>query len=117
MTDEQIKRDYEEETGVQIIERFKNLSYEEVQMVLVACHAPFTWGQSPQQAVYNAVILEELAKMALFTLMIDPNTPDLKKTLLKKHYYRKHGENAYYGQNTKNKRKTKNRDSTYKPKD
>lgn len=98
MSDEQVARDYEEETGAQIVARFKDISYEEIQMALVACHAPFTWGESPWKAVYNAVILEELAKMAALTLSINPNTPELKKALLNKHYYRKHGANAYYGQ-------------------
>jgi L-ribulose-5-phosphate 4-epimerase len=100
MSDKMIERDYEEETGNQIVQMFNNLSYEEIQMVLVACHGPFTWGKTAEEAVYNSVILEELAKMALFTLNINPKTPELKRTLIDKHFLRKHGENAYYGQQT-----------------
>ncbi|QHT69285.1 L-ribulose-5-phosphate 4-epimerase [Rhodocytophaga rosea] len=98
MTDEMIKGDYETETGNQILEVFKNVSYEEVEMVLVACHGPFTWGKNAQKAIYNSVILEELAKMAYLTLQINPLTPTIKDTLIDKHYQRKHGKNAYYGQ-------------------
>ena len=98
MNDEMIKGDYEEETGKQILETFENISYKEVEMVLVACHGPFTWGKTPEKAVYNSVVLEELAKMALLTLQINKNTPLLKKSLIEKHYFRKHGKNSYYGQ-------------------
>jgi L-ribulose-5-phosphate 4-epimerase len=98
MTDERIKGDYEVETGNQILEVFKNISYEEVEMVLVACHGPFTWGKNAQKAVYNSVILEELARMAYLTLQINPLTPTIKDTLIDKHYQRKHGKDAYYGQ-------------------
>ena len=98
MSDEQIERDYEEETGNQIIESFRNLSYQEVEMVLVACHGPFSWGSSPEKAVFNSVVLEELAKMAALTTMLNPSVQPLKETLRAKHYYRKHGENATYGQ-------------------
>jgi L-ribulose-5-phosphate 4-epimerase len=98
MTDEMIKGDYEVETGNQILEVFKNISYEEAEMVLVACHGPFSWGKNAQKAVYNSVILEELARMAYLTLQINPLTPAIKDTLIDKHYQRKHGKNAYYGQ-------------------
>ncbi len=98
ISDKQIKSDYEEETGNQIIEQFKDLSYEDIPMVLLASHGPFTWGETPQKAVYNSVILEELAKMAIFTLTIDPTAKSIKKTLIDKHFLRKHGKNAYYGQ-------------------
>lgn len=98
MSDSMIKGDYEVETGNQILEAFKKLSPQEVQMVLVAGHGPFTWGDSPEKAVYNMVVLEELAKIALFTLRINPNVKPLKKTLVMKHYERKHGKNSYYGQ-------------------
>ncbi len=98
MGDDMIKGDYEEETGNQIIQTFRNLSYEEIEMVLVACHGPFTWGKSPEKAVYNSVILEELAKIAFWTLQINPTTPRLKNALIDKHYLRKHGKDAYYGQ-------------------
>ena len=98
MSDETIKGDYEEETGHQILHAFQDLSYEEIEMVLVACHGPFTWGKTPEKAVYNSVVLEELAKMAFLTLQINSQTPQLKSTLIDKHYQRKHGKNAYYGQ-------------------
>lgn len=100
MTDEMIKGDYEHETGNQILDIFKkeNLSPEEVEMVLVACHGPFTWGKSAMKAVYNAAVLEELAKMAFLTLQINPLTSPIKKSLVDKHYFRKHGTSAYYGQ-------------------
>jgi L-ribulose-5-phosphate 4-epimerase len=98
MPDEMIRGNYEEQTGHQILETFKKKSYEEIEMVLVACHGPFTWGITPEKAVYNAVILEELAKMAALTLQINPEVPSLKQSLIDKHYQRKHGNNAYYGQ-------------------
>ena len=98
MSDEQIRGDYEEETGNQIIETFKNFSYEDVQMVLIACHGPFTWGDSVEKAIYNSAVLEELAKMAFLTLSINPSVSGLKDTLKDKHYFRKHGAKAYYGQ-------------------
>ena len=99
MSDDKVSGNYEEETGNQIIQTFEKLSYLEVEMVLVSCHGPYTWGKTAEKAVYNSVILEVLAKMAMFTLNIDPNTPRLKKALIDKHYLRKHGKNAYYGQN------------------
>ena len=98
ITDEQIRGDYEEEIGKQILERFKDLSYENIPMVLVAAHGPFTWGESPEKAVYNSVILEELAKMAFFTVSINNSVTGIDKTLIDKHFFRKHGKNAYYGQ-------------------
>jgi L-ribulose-5-phosphate 4-epimerase len=101
MSDDAIQRDYEEETGRQIIQTFNKLSYHDIEMVLVACHGPFTWGKTPDKAVYNCVILEELARMALWTLQVNPETPRLKQPLIDKHYYRKHGKNAYYGQENK----------------
>ena len=98
MTKMMIQGDYEQETGNQIINRFTDLSYNEVEMVLVAGHGPFTWGKTPEKAVYNSVVLEELAKMALFTYQINPAVKDLDDVLIQKHYQRKHGPNAYYGQ-------------------
>ena len=94
----QIKGDYEEETGNQILQAFKKLSYREIEMVLVAGHGPFTWGKTAAKAVYNSVVLEELAKMALLTRMINPQAPKLGLDIINKHYQRKHGKNAYYGQ-------------------
>ncbi len=98
MTKEMIQGDYEVETGNQIINLFKDISYEKIEMVLVAGHGPFTWGATPEKAVYNCVILEELAKMALLTFQVNPNTSRLSDALIQKHYQRKHGPDAYYGQ-------------------
>ena len=98
MSPEMIKGDYEVETGNQIIKRFESISYKEVEMVLVAGHGPFTWGDTPEKAVYNSVVLEQLSQMALYTRMIHPDIPPLDDTLVQKHYQRKHGPNAYYGQ-------------------
>ncbi|WP_234736158.1 L-ribulose-5-phosphate 4-epimerase [Tellurirhabdus bombi] len=100
MSDEMIQGDYEHETGNQILNVFRdqNLSPEEVEMVLVACHGPFTWGKTPAKAVYNATVLEEIAKMGYLTLTINPDTPRIKQSLIDKHFFRKHGKDAYYGQ-------------------
>lgn len=100
MSDEMIKGNYELETGNQILNIFRdqNLSPAEVEMVLVACHGPFTWGKSPAKAVYNSAVLEELARMAYLTMTINPSVTTIKQALIDKHYFRKHGENAYYGQ-------------------
>ena len=107
MTDRAIKGDYEEETGKQILQAFAHRSYADVPMVLVAAHGPFAWGVSAEKAVQNALMLEELAHMAYLTLQINPRTPRLKKSLIDKHYKRKHGPNAYYGQSGAAKRETK----------
>ena len=101
MTDTAIQGDYEEETGNQIVETFHGLKPDEVEMVLVAGHGPFTWGKTAMKAVYNAVILEELAKIAWITEQVNGKVSRLKKSLIDKHYFRKHGKNAYYGQNEK----------------
>lgn len=98
MTDEQIKKDYEEETGVQITDAFADKKPEEVPMVIVAGHAPFTWGDSAMKSVHNAVVLEEMAKMAYLTKTLNPAQGPLKQSIIDKHYLRKHGKNAYYGQ-------------------
>jgi L-ribulose-5-phosphate 4-epimerase len=98
MSDEMIRGNYEEQTGHQILNTFKKRSYEKIEMVLVASHGPFTWGKTPEKAVYNAVILEELAKMAMLTCQINPKIDPLKQALIDKHCQRKHGKNAYYGQ-------------------
>lgn len=100
LTDEMIQGDYEFETGNQIFDVFKakGLSPQEVEMVLLQNHGPFTWGKDAEKSVYNAAVLEEVARMALLTLQINPNTPRIKDTLRMKHYERKHGKNAYYGQ-------------------
>lgn len=103
MPDELIEGNYEHNTGVQIIDCFKerDLSYEEVPMVLIGNHGPFTWGKDAAKAVYHSKVLEEVAKMALLTLQINPEAPRMKDALISKHYQRKHGKNAYYGQNKK----------------
>lgn len=100
MSDEMIKGNYEYQTGFQIIDHFREnrLSYEEVEMVLVGNHAPFTWGKTAAKAVYNAGILEAVAKMAFLTEQINPNAPRLKEALIRKHFERKHGPDSYYGQ-------------------
>lgn len=100
MSDEMIKGNYEYETGFQIINCFKEkkLNYEEVEMVLVGNHAPFTWGKNAAKAVHNSAVLENIAQMALLTEQINPNAPRLKDALIKKHFERKHGPDSYYGQ-------------------
>ncbi len=100
MDDKLIDGDYEHNTGIQILDCFKdrNISYKEVEMVLLGNHGPFTWGNTSAKAVFNSKVLEEVAKMAYLTLQINPDAPRLKNALLKKHYERKHGKDAYYGQ-------------------
>jgi L-ribulose-5-phosphate 4-epimerase len=100
MNDEMILGNYEYQTGLQIIAHLKEkgLSYEELEMVLVGNHGPFTWGESPKQAVYNSAVLESLAQMAYLTEQINSNAPRLKEALIKKHFERKHGPDSYYGQ-------------------
>ena len=100
MNDEMIRGDYEYQTGFQIMNAFndRGLSYEEVEMVLVGNHAPFTWGKTPDKAVYNSAVLESVAQMAYLTEQIKADAPRLKDSLIKKHYERKHGPNSYYGQ-------------------
>ena len=87
-------------TGQQILDCFvqKVLSYKETEMVLIGNHGPFTWGKDAKKALYNSKILEELGKMAYLTLQINPQAKRLKQSLIKKHYERKHGKEAYYGQ-------------------
>ena len=98
MRDEQITRDYEEETGVQITEAFAERNPRETPMVIVAGHAPFTWGKDAAESVYHAVVLEEIARMAFLTRTINPERGPLKQEIVDKHYLRKHGKDAYYGQ-------------------
>ncbi|MBN1864181.1 MAG: L-ribulose-5-phosphate 4-epimerase AraD [Victivallales bacterium] len=90
--------DYEEETGKQIIKAMDGLSPSEYEMIVVACHGPFTWGKDAVKAVYNSVVLEEIARMALLTEQVKPSAVRLPEALINKHYERKHGKNAYYGQ-------------------
>jgi L-ribulose-5-phosphate 4-epimerase len=100
MSDEMIKGNYEYETGFQIINCFneRGLDPTEVEMMLVANHAPFAWGKDGTKAVYNAAVLEQIAHMAWLTEQINPDAPRLKQSLIEKHYRRKHGDGAYYGQ-------------------
>ncbi|MES2005812.1 MAG: L-ribulose-5-phosphate 4-epimerase [Bacteroidota bacterium] len=100
MSDTMIKGNYEYETGIQILNCFKEkgLNYEEVEMMLVSNHAPFTWGTTAAKAVYNSAVLEAIAKMAYLTEQIRPGAPLLKESLIQKHFERKHGPDSYYGQ-------------------
>lgn len=100
MSDELIRENYETATGYQIVNCFKEreISPNEVEMVLVACHGPFTWGKNAEKSLYNSAVLEELAKMALFTEQVNTKAEPLKSSLIDKHYQRKHGVGAYYGQ-------------------
>jgi L-ribulose-5-phosphate 4-epimerase len=100
MADSLIEGNYEHNTGIQILDCFKekNLSYEEVEMILIGNHGPFAWGKNAAKAVYNSKVLEVVAEMAYLTLQINPSAPRLKDALVKKHYNRKHGKDSYYGQ-------------------
>ncbi len=98
MSIEQVARDYEEETGVQIVRAFAELDPLAAPMVVVAGHAPFTWGKDAAKSVYHAVILEEIARMAYLTRTLAPQGDLLATAVMDKHYFRKHGKNAYYGQ-------------------
>jgi L-ribulose-5-phosphate 4-epimerase len=96
--DDQIQMDYEEQTAVQIIEAFRGLDYRAMPAVLVASHGPFSWGKDASEAVYHGFILEYAAEMAFIAMTLNPRIKGIKKTLLDKHYLRKHGPHAYYGQ-------------------
>jgi L-ribulose-5-phosphate 4-epimerase len=100
MADTLIEGNYEHNTGIQILDCFKekNLLYQEVEMILIGNHGPFAWGKTAAKAVYNSKVLEVIAEMAHLTLQINPNAPRLKDSLIKKHYERKHGKDSYYGQ-------------------
>lgn len=97
MTRVEIEGEYEKETGKVIVERFKNLNPDHIPGVLVNNHGPFSWGTDAHNAVHNAVVMEEVAKMAFRTLVINPDGM-MSQTLLDKHFLRKHGKDAYYGQ-------------------
>jgi L-ribulose-5-phosphate 4-epimerase len=98
MSDEAVAGDYETETGNQILSCFARRDPLHTSMVLVAGHGPFTWGETPAKAVYNAAVLEELARMAFVTRTLDPGAARLPGRLVQKHFQRKHGKGAYYGQ-------------------
>ncbi len=98
MTAAEIETDYELNTGKVIVRRFANLDPAQMPAVLVANHGPFTWGADPDAALESAVVLEQVAKMAMGTILANPQQSDIAQVLLDKHYLRKHGKDAYYGQ-------------------
>ena len=98
LTEEEIQENYEKNTGLLITEYFKTRDYKAVSAVLCKNHGPFSWGESAYDAVHNAVVLEEVAKMAARSETINPKVQPAPQILQDKHYYRKHGKNAYYGQ-------------------
>lgn len=98
MSAREIAGEYEKETGTVIIERFAGMNPNDVPAVLVHSHGPFTWGHDAENAVHNAVVLEEVAMMAWHNLSLTTNIKPMQQELLDKHYLRKHGANAYYGQ-------------------
>jgi len=98
MTDGEIHGKYGGETGKGIVETFKRREVLHVPGVLVKGHGPFNWGRDPHEAVHNAVVMEEVAKMALITFVLSPAVGPISEALLDKHFLRKHGPNAYYGQ-------------------
>ena len=98
MTAAEIAGEYEKETGTVIIEAFRNIEADDIPAVLVNSHGPFCWGKDPDNAVHNAVVLEELAFMAFHTEALSPKVGVMQQELLDKHYLCKHGKNAYYGQ-------------------
>ncbi len=97
MTKAEIEGEYEKETGIVIVERFKNLNPDMIPGVLVNNHGPFSWGKNADDAVHNAVVMEEVAKMTFRSLTLNPSVT-MDQVLLDRHYLRKHGKNAYYGQ-------------------
>lgn len=100
LSNEEIKTEYERNTGLVIIETLENRNIEALSVpgIIVGSHGPFSWGETPNKAVSNAVVLEEVAKMALITESLNKDITPIDKELQDKHYFRKHGENAYYGQ-------------------
>ena len=98
MTRSEVEGDYETNTGRVIVETLAGSDPSSVPGVLVAGHGPFAWGADPQEAVHNGVVLEEIAKLALFTQLLNPEVASLSDYLLDKHFLRKHGADAYYGQ-------------------
>ena len=98
MTVEEIQAEYEKETGTVIIETFKDKNPDAIPGVVVYSHGPFAWGKDAMDAVHNAVVMEEVAFMNIQTMLLNPNIQPMQQELLDKHYLRKHGANAYYGQ-------------------
>jgi L-ribulose-5-phosphate 4-epimerase len=97
MNEQEVKGEYELETGNVIVERFKGMNPDDTPGVLVKNHGPFSWGKDADNAVYNAVVMEQVSKMAFVSYSVNPNTT-MNPLLIEKHYSRKHGPNAYYGQ-------------------
>ncbi len=97
LSESEVKTNYEIKTGKLIVKTFEEIDADSMPGVIVSNHGPFTWGENPANAVYNSVVLEEVAKMAIHTLQINPNA-EIGQFLLDKHYLRKHGKDAYYGQ-------------------
>ena len=98
VSDKEIQGEYELETGNVIVETFKGKDPEYVPGVLVKSHGPFTWGRNPEDAVHNSVVLEEIARMSHASLLLQPGLGPVPQALLDRHFLRKHGKNAYYGQ-------------------
>ena len=96
--DSAIEGDYELEVGKLIVDTFRNMNYQSMKACLVACHGPFTWGDSADDSVEVAIMLEHIAKLAYRSMLLEGSIKDIKKTLLDKHYLRKHGRDSYYGQ-------------------
>ena len=99
MTDREIRGEYEKETGNVIVETFADRNPADIPGVVVCSHGPFVWGTDPMNAVHNAVVMEEVAFMNWHAMVLNPELGPMQQTLLDKHYLRKHGKNAYYGQN------------------
>ena len=99
MTDREIRGEYEKETGNVIVETFADRNPADIPGVVVCSHGPFAWGTDPMNAVHNAVVMEEVAFMNWHAMVLNPELGPMQQTLLDKHYLRKHGKNAYYGQN------------------
>lgn len=101
LTKDEIEGEYEKNTGLVIIETLKkrNINPMDIPGIIISSHGPFAWGKDAKEAVHNAVVMEELAKMAYRTIQINPQIKSVEQYLLNKHYFRKHGANAYYGQN------------------
>ena len=99
MTDREIRGEYEKETGNVIVETFADRDPADIPGVVVCSHGPFAWGSDPLNAVHNAVVMEEVAFMNWHAMVLNPGLGSMQQTLLDKHYLRKHGKNAYYGQN------------------
>lgn len=101
LSEHRIQKDYEQETGKLIIETFKDIDYRHMKAVLVACHGPFTWGKDAAEAVFISAMLEAVARTSLYSVLLKKDLKNIQQALLDKHYLRKHGAGAYYGQKSK----------------